>query len=280
MKKQRAFHRGFTLLELLVVVGVMGMLGVAATSGYSALERGMAERSAVAVASAVLRAAQERANVDRMPTCVFCYNRLLKEPTGEDENGVAVGVMVAIRRSGRISYAKGDLLFDEFADLDTTYEPAEDENEAKKGGSFRLFRFGGAKPSRMEYTIVSDRVICDDQAEMVTLFSGTGQPGNQTNLFATAFLDVGGGTVSASSWKVGDGYAFVFAETQLPEGFVFGQSVPTNPKDISELTPIMFRPDSGSSETVPVWATRPDASGYPKAVRKAGDASCDSKEAV
>ena len=98
-----ATRAGFTLIELLVVVGIMGMLGVAATGGYAALQRGMEERSAVAVAAALLRSAQERAHVDRLPTVVFCYNRLVKAPTGEDENGVAVGVMTAIRRAGRLS---------------------------------------------------------------------------------------------------------------------------------------------------------------------------------
>lgn len=269
-------RKGFTLLELLVVVGIMAMLGVAATSGYSALQRGIAERGATAVASSVLRAAQERAHVERVPTCVFCYNRLLKKPRGEDENGVVVGCMVAVRRSGRLSYVKGDLLFDEFADLDTTYETAEDEDEARKAGSFRLFRFDGAKPSKMEYSIVSDMTVSDENAFPVTLFSH----GGETNLFATAFLDIGGGSLSSSSWKVGDGYAFSFNETQLPEGFVFGQSVPTDPSKIVELKPIVFGPDSTQEEKVQIWATRPDASGSPKAVRKAGEASSDSSKAV
>jgi len=273
-------HRGFTLLELLVVVGIMSMLGIAETSGYSALQRGMAERGAVAVAATVLRAAQERANVDRLPTAVFCYNRLLKAPTSEGENGVVVGVMVAVRRSGRLSYVKGDLLFDEFADLDTTYEAVDDVDEARKGGSFRLFKFGSVAPKKMEYSIVADKVITTQDDIRITLFSGTGDPGGETNLYASAFLDLGSGTISSGSWSVGDGYAFVFAETQLPKGFIFGQSVPTDPGKISELTPLVFSPDENSNETVPIWSTLPDASGYPKAVRKAGEASAKSEKAV
>ena len=112
-------RKGFTLLELLVVVGIMGMLGVAAAGGYSALGRGMSERGAVASAASLLRAAKERAQVDRSPTVVYCYNRLVKEPTGVDDNGVVVGVMTAVRRAGRITYTTGgDVLYDEFADLD------------------------------------------------------------------------------------------------------------------------------------------------------------------
>ena len=272
-------RKGFTLLELLVVVGIMGMLGVAATGGYAALQRGMEERSAVAVAASLLRSAQERAHVDRLPTVVFCYNRLVKAPTGEDENGVAVGVMTAIRRAGRLSYVRGELLFDEFADLDSTYEWVDDRNDAQKGGSFRLFKFGGVKPSRMEYSIVSDLIVRDETSEMVTLFSGAGNGMSQTNLLSSAFYDLGGGT--AGGWSVGDGYAFEFAEVQLPNGFVFGNRVPTDPAQVSEADVIFFDPEvDKSSETVEIWSTKPDASGYPKAFKKAGTASADSEKAV
>ena len=39
-------RRAFTLMELMVVVGIMAFLGVAATGGYNALQRGIAERGA------------------------------------------------------------------------------------------------------------------------------------------------------------------------------------------------------------------------------------------
>ena len=74
----RRTKRGFTLVELMLVVGIMAFLGVAATSGYNALQRGMAERGATAVASGILKAAKERALVDRVPTMVFCYNRMVR----------------------------------------------------------------------------------------------------------------------------------------------------------------------------------------------------------
>lgn len=272
-------RRGFTLLELLVVVGIMGFLGTASIAGYNALQRGMTERSVTAVASTLLRAAQERAHVDRMPTAVFCYNRLLKEPSGSEENGVVVGVMTAIRRSGRISYIRGSMLYDEFADLDTTYEAVEDKNDAKKGGSFRLFRFGGDL-SRMEYSIVSDRVVLDTEAEQVTLFSGCAG-GNQTNLMASAFCDLGGGNLQAGSWQIGDGYALEFAETQLPAGYIFGTQVPNKVGEIREIKTIIFKPDDDNNQTVDIYPAKPDGSGWPKAGdKRIGEASSDSKKAV
>ena len=297
-------RRGFTLLELLVVVGIMGFLGMASIAGYNALQRGMTERSVTAVASTLLRAAQERAQVDRVPTAVFCYNRLLKEPTGDEDNGVVVGVMTAIRRVGRISNVKGNLLFDEFADLDNTYEAVENANDAQKGGSFRLYRFGGETLSDMKYAIVSDRVVQEETAEQVTLFSnsqtgssaasGSGPHGaNQTgggaqsltNLMASAFCRISGG----SDWKVGDGYALEFAETQLPAGYIFGTQVPSKAGDIKLIKTIMFKPDgkfgggggNTGSETIDIYQARPDGSGWPKASgQRVGEASSDTTKAI
>ena len=121
------------MIELLTVMAIMAMLGVAASSGYASLQRGMRERAAVAGASALLKAAKERAAVDRVPTAVFCYNRLLKDASAEqDGNAVVVGVMTAIRRTGRISYIRGKYLYDEFGDLDLTYEALSSDESATR----------------------------------------------------------------------------------------------------------------------------------------------------
>lgn len=268
--------KAFTLLELLVVVAIMGMLGTAATSGYMALVRGMRERSAVTAASAVLRAASERARVDRVPTAVFCYNRLLKAPNST-ENGVVVGMMTAIRRSGRLSYVAGPYLFDEFADLDNAYEMGEDENELKKGGGIRLYRFGGSTMNKMEYSIISDRVLEDDE-QLVTLFSGAGGNG-QTNLSMCAYYNMKK-SVNEPSWRTGDAYAFEFNEIQLPEGLIFGSRVPTSTDRDQLVDTIVFDPAQDANETVDVYSTKPDASGYPKQFEKAGTASSDSDKAM
>ena len=274
-------RKGFTLLELLVVVGIMGMLGVAAASGYSALVRGMSERGAVAAASSLLRAAKERAQVDRSPTVVYCYNRLVKAPTGVDDNGVVVGVMTAVRRAGRISFTTGsDILYDEFADLDRNYEYEESSGDAKKGGGFRLFKFSG-RVTKMEFSVVSDRVLRDEQAQMVTMFSGGGIGGSgQTNLLMSAFVKVGVPSANEATWKVGDGYGMEFAEVQLPDGFIFEKTVPSQAGKISSAKVVYFDPDQDSSETIDVWSTKPNSSGMPQAFKKAGTASADSSKEV
>lgn len=269
-------NKGFTLIELLVVVAIMGMLGVAATNGYSSLVRGMNERSSVATASGLLRAAKERAQVDRVPTAVFCYNKLVKAPTST-ENGVVVGVMTAVRRAGRLTYVQGDDLYDEFADLNNTYEVEDDESELRRGGGWRLFKFAGINMSKMEYSIVSDRVLLNKK-EMITVFSGSTM-GGKTNAFLSAFFNLKKSN-HEPAWKAGDAYAFEFSELQLPNGMIFGSEIPSDPSQPSQATVLTFDPESDNNRTVDIYATKPDASGYPKRQHRVGEATSDGQKAI
>ena len=54
--------RAFTLVELLVVVGIMATMGTMSIGGYFAIARGMADRGAFATATSVISLAQERAH--------------------------------------------------------------------------------------------------------------------------------------------------------------------------------------------------------------------------
>ncbi len=271
-------RKAFTLIELLAVIGIVGMLGVAAAASYGALVTGMRDRSACAAATAVLREAGERARIDQLPTVVYCYNVCLKEPKGDD-TGRVVGMMTAIRRVGRITGVRGRLLFDEFADLDQSYN-VESEAKLEEMEGHRLFKYNdeSSVPSRMQYSVVANAVYSDDDSETVTIFSDC--INNRTNIITSAFYNLGSSDREPSSWKVGDGYAAEFAELQLPEGYVFGQQLPTRSGAVSEVKAIRFDPDSSSSETVEIWMTRPNAQGVPKPARKAGQAYADDRKHV
>ena len=268
--------RGFTMIELLVVMAIMAMLGVAGSSGYAALQRGMRERAAVAGASALLRAAKERAAVDRVPTVVFCYNKMVRDANAaDDENAVVVGVMTAIRRSGRISYVSGDLLYDEFGDLEITYEALSDDEDFSNDGKshslsdlgqrlgMRLWKFPTAK--RMEYSIVADAVWCDT-GRTEPIFSG-GANGSSTNCLMSAFYKKPGGS---ASWKVGDAYGLEIGELQLPYGFIFGDTVPSRSDQIELVETFLFDPEEDNDESVEVSSTKPNASGLPVKFKSAG----------
>ena len=271
-------RKAFTLIELLVVMAIMAMLGVAAAGGYNALVRGMNERSAVAAASALLRSAKERAAVDRVPTAVFCYNRLLRDTSGaEDENAVVVGVMTAVRRSGRITMAANNFLYDEFGDLDLVYEATDDESELAKRRGMKLYRFPSKNGGRMQYSIVADAVYKKDRDNRLAayLFS----IGKTTNVCGSAFYNLNQSR-RKPTWTAGTPYAFEMGELQLPHGYIFGTSIPTDIGTISDPTVIYFDPSEDETPTIDVYTTRPNASGMPERWHKAGTASADEDKAV
>lgn len=269
----------FTLIELMIVVGIMAFLGVTATGGYAALQRGMAENGATKVAASLLKAAKERAMVDRVPTAVFCYNRLLREATDVD-NAIVVGEAVAVRRAGRISWVSGNLLCDEFADLASSYDLASDETDALNFKGMKLWRFdadGANKISDMAYSVVSSAVT---PVEINGWTFGGWAEGDQvgnSNLTITAYAFVNTGTSqhSPANWRVGNAYGFEFATVQLPHDFTFGSgSVPSKVGDVSPAGVLFFDPDEyDTDEQIDVYFCRPDVGGIPRPHHRAGTAS-------
>jgi len=274
--------RGFTLIELMVVVGIMAFLGVAATGGYSALQRGMSERGAVAAVSSLLKAAKERALVDRSPTIVFCYNRLLREATDVD-NAVVVGEAVAIRRAGRVTWASGQNIVDEFLDIVGSYDII-DESQVSRRKGMRLWRFDDARMSEMKYSIVADAVIpLWNDAQLYTYggwAEGEANANSNLNHVVYAFRDIGGSTHQASGWKPGNGYGFEFADVQLPKNFIFGTTVPSQLGDVQQVKAFYFDPESPSDDSVEIQFCMPDASGMPKAHHRAGQASSRENQTI
>lgn len=302
--------RAFTLIELMVVVGIMAFLGVASTGGYSALQRGMAERGATDVATKLLQAAKERALVDRQPTVVYFYNRLLREKTDE-ENAIVVGEAVAIRRVGRVTRVQGNFIIDEFADLCNSYDvlPGDDEGLFAERKGMKLWRMGstqaGAKD--MRYSVVADAVALLDVPGVTyqawatagdnTSAAGTGSKGqnigqntNDKDFNSTSenmdirvygFYNLNNSRFEPPSWSIGDGYGFEFASTQLPHDFIFGSgNVPSKVGDIGFVKAIYFdvgltgsKGQNVSDESVDVWFCRPDAGGSPNPDHRAGTAS-------
>ena len=272
-------RRAFTLMELMVVVGIMTFLGLAATNGYNALQRGIAERGAVDAASALLKAAKERSLVDRVPTAVFCYNRMLRDASG-DENGVIVGEAVAIRRAGRITKVAGSYLYDEFGDLDRSYDMTTKQSELASRKGMRLWRFDDQRMSHMQYSVVADGVF-DDRNVSGTSFmpwgdqlGGGGMGSSNIQLRVCAFYDLGTSSYSPPAWQVGNGYGFEFQRLRLPDGFVFGSAVPSQVGQISEIGAFFFDPAQyANNEQIDIWACRVNAGGMPVPHHRAGTAS-------
>lgn len=280
--------KGFTLLELLVVVGIMGLLGTVSIGGYRAITRGMEERGAVQNASQFMHAALQRAMIDRQPTAVYMWNETLRSRS-DDEGEIVVGKAVAVRRAGRISRVNGNELQDEFADLNLTYGVAESQEKSSKMYLYK-FRQNGIERSRVYDTVRNGRV-----SEMYLLDPPDGsQEGNAGNLPAPGdggVLAVYGFVCEAAgSWRAGDPYGFEFMSLELPKNYIFGNNYsPLISDPIREAGVIVFGGGGGGYEqrgsntsgtkTVDIYAVRQNKSGDMSADTKVGTTEDPTQEA-
>lgn len=254
--------RAFTLIELLVVIGIMGFMGTISVGGYRAMRRGMAERGVMDNVNALIRAAYQRAQIDRQPTAIYFWNETLRA-ADEDHTEIVVGKAVAIRRSGRITRAEGQYLYDEFNDLDLSYQTddptsgggssGEGGGDSKKNTMYlypidRLFDIEDT--SKLKRSIVEQKVAnVTGKAGKTPIYLSGGDSGSvptdavandgissagleteetagDLRVYAFKVEDQGGVT-----WKTGMAYGFEFARLELPHGFIFGTDRSTDVQD-------------------------------------------------
>lgn len=245
--------KAFTLLELLIVVGIMSMLGTISVNGYRAVVRGMEERSAISSASAFLRAARQRAQIDNKPICIFWWNEILREET-DDEPPVIVGKAVAVQQTGRFTGVEGDNLFDEFSDLNLGYIVATNEPDEKV--TMRIYNLSAPG---CEYAIVSSEVVEDEFEESPGCYmkSSVKERAFESST-SSAIRSYAFKKISGSNFKAGDAYGFEFASITLPKGYLFGKDYPT-----SMASPIegedgrMYSTTKSTGFEIPIYSLRP-----------------------
>ena len=277
--------KGFTLVELLVVIGIMGLLGTISVGGYRAMQRGMEERSVMQNVNTLVKAAYERAQIDRQPTAIYFWNETIRTAT-EDENEIVVGHAVAVRCSGRISRVDGGDLVDEFGDLEKVYANAEAEAEegekGEQGGGnagdntmylYQLDSIGSANVE-LKRSIVSSKVVEKTKREIYLQVGGfpSDNVGNgDIEAWAFKVVDANGVT-----WKAGSVYGLEFAEITLPRNYIFGtqysKTVEQPVRDAGTMAFSVGRNAGGSSGaqggvtgSVTIYSLRPDGSGGLKA---------------
>jgi len=277
-------NKGFTLLELLMVVAVMGLLGAVATAGYYAAVTSMEVRGAKESVASVMRAAWQRAATDHVPTGVLFYNQLLR--TGSDDNSaVAVGVAVAVRAGGRVSCVVNDkYLFDEFNDINygrrslkKSMKGAQKEAVRNKSASVLLYRIDMAK-EEIGISAINDYVQERDYDSGACDETMAAEGGVATNVSSYAFVIADKNVPSAhktanGKWRAGDLYGYEIAVIQLPHNMVFGDNDGNIPNSIDTpvkanvINPIFFRSDGtrkGSGIVKMATCRTKDASGLLK----------------
>ena len=245
-------RQGFTLLELLMVVAVMGLLGTVATAGYYAAVTSMEVRGAKESVASLIQSAQQRAATDHTPTGVYFYNQLLREGS-VSHNAVVVGVAVAVRAGGRVSCVVdrgGKYLVDEFSDLDRGHKvyrqgmsPQDRSDLDSRSSATRLYRIDTAS-QRIDVSEVYDFVV-ERIGNIDTCDETFAASGGETNMFSCAYQIAKGTSNKADSlWRAGDLYGYEIAVLQLPHNMIFGTTIPTSLNSLvteEPVKPIFFK---------------------------------------
>ena len=218
-------NKAFTLVELLVVVGIMGLLGTISVGGYRAMQRGMEERGVMENVNTLVRSAFERAQIDRQPTAIYYWNETLRQEDTEGlETEVVVGRAVAVRRQGRLSLVAGDKLVDEYADLDQVYRSSAESDSSSSSGTDvnRMYLYCFDKVNESEGRLDRSEVSSVVEKYTFTERFMNGRPSDsvgsgETETWAFRVLEK-----NNAQWQVGSAYGVEFAEITLPHNYIFG----------------------------------------------------------
>lgn len=252
--------RGFTLVELLVSIGLMALLATLSTTGYYAASRGMADRGAVTDARSVIRSAMQRALIDRVPTAVLFYNQRLRAGT-DDQTEVVFGTAVAVRMAGRISHVFNDMICDAFADLQQTYPTNRTTASSSTDAGMRLYRMASVDQGYERCrTLVESSVSRKKRSDYLVASAS-----NIHNVAYWGFTFHGNNKgPKVADWNVGDAYGSEIASVQLPHGYIFGSTAPSassyDPVSASGTKFLVFTPDVNPDATfsgVEIYAMRP-----------------------
>ena len=255
-------RRGFTLIELMLVIALMGIMGTLAVGGYSAVTRGMSERAALATARSLAEAALQRAQIDQAQTYVFLFDEVLR-PDTDTSVGVVQGVAIAVRACGRVTEVADGLVCDEFGDLERSFKSLVDEDDSETESeekqkaavsTMRIYNLRSRDSAEVEEGVRS-YVVTDTDLE---------EDGDKDKETAVRWKVYGFKKVSGADFKVGDAYGQEFAVTRLPPGYTFSSSVSmSSSSDIGQKSAgavTVVRPGDSSAPSLTVYARRPNGS--------------------
>ena len=309
MHTRQAGRAAFTLVELLVVIGIMAVLATISVAGYSAASRGMADRGVIQATVSILRIAQQTCEIDRVPTKVLFFNQRLNDGSNEDDSTLYQGTAIAIKQAGRITINPSqvnNLLVDEFADWHQSYPMSGSANSPP----MRFFRMRAGdegtdiddcsvmvkpyvKPYRLnEHMFASGVTIrqwSSDHNRTADDNCPDGAPSSYVkngNDYVWGFEGSSSGSagnLTISSFEAGDPYGIEIARIDLTRGYIFGTSAPTSDKlTAATIKEIHFDPEDFKPQmkgNVAVSAMRPSSGGVfrPKQVGAVTSTMIDDK---
>lgn len=262
--------RGFTLIELMVVIGIMAIMGSLTVAGYRQMKRGMEERSVLQNVKEFINGAVQRAQIDRQSVAVYFWNETLRGSAG-DSFEVVVGKAIAVRRAGRISNVDGRYLYDEFGDLEFRsvqhYEDDDSPSTSSQGSRVNLYRMSDAS-EKIEKSLIYETTIGNPVT--IDLIQGG------TATFDRYAFEIAEGS-SSVDWKVGDAYGFEIADITLPHGYIFGRNYSKQMESpVTEAGFFYVKADGTSNGSLPgVNSLRPGSGGAlaPKSIGNIGSVS-------
>lgn len=232
--------KAFTLIELLVVIWIMGLLGTVSVGGYQQMRRGMEEKGVMQDVNTLIRAAYQRAQIDRQPTAVVFWNETLRGENDVDgENVIVVGHAVAVRRAGRITEKYQDLLLDEFGDIELSYQTDDGSDGSSASTDSGMYLYPMDNLSDVEQSTAIRRSLVETKVygekRTPVYLTGTKTENVLSSSDSSRNYNPGGGDIyiygfklhdkdnNDVQWKQGMAYGMEFAHIVLPHGYFFGQ---------------------------------------------------------
>ncbi|MFA7172822.1 MAG: type II secretion system protein [Kiritimatiellia bacterium] len=252
MRKKTEY--GFSLLELLAVLSIMGLLTTLAVTSYFGAARGMARRGAVKHLVNTITLARQRACMDNARVSVVLYNEvsgIVDADLGGSEMAV-IPSYVLCKEVGKISFVSGGRLVDEFNALDTIFSTNNLSTDYK--GGFRLYNLSNIEEGGFSFVkpwVVRSKGIIKGQSAYEPR---TGPNGDDINAWCfeinTTFANQKG------KWRVGDSYGVEAAPIQtLPKLFEFDKLK----DDTEKIQVLTFLPDGRAlkGDTIKITETSP-----------------------